>query len=1241
MKWIIYIALFLFPAIGFGQARSWTTGTYGNGSQQAWFYKPPGYDSRTNWPVVIFLHGQGESGTDINAVDNTGLAEQLAVGMDLPAVVICPQLQTGGAGQWTAAITQLAYNHVISNYNVDVNKVYITGLSLGGSGSAIYTRANAKNIAAFIPVSGSNYGTTAAEYDSLAKVPVFMQHGFQDGTQDASNAYTLANNLYPRDPTILPQLETYWAQGHSQAVWDVQVYEKFNTKFMPWLLLHDKRPDSTAKYYVDSTERTGTVRDKWVMYWKSLRVVNSLSASAHKTALLDRLATVKNTIYGTGYKRVLIDLAVAGKASQTGVVNATNGATGQSYANMVDESNVASGWTFSVTTAPISGVEEVSFGDSVSIFGGVPANLYDDSWDIYNSPNSGSWRLSGLNNAKQYTIRMMGSASGSAISYTYQTGMIATIGATSDTMQNQIYNLVDFLEFRNVTPSSGQINIALKSFIQFGHGFIGWIEVVEQGDQQSGGNTLPNVNAGNDQSIRLPATLTLSGTASDPDGTISSLLWTQVSGPNTATITSPTIATTTVTNIVTGTYVFRLQAIDNSGGISTDDIQVTVLPAFHIPPTVTSNNAFIQTSSVNLVASYQVFSKPLMEIRWTKFQAPSNPVRRITVVGSSTSAGFGLPTDSMYVNRLKKFYKDRGVIDTIYNLAVSATNVFALNTQNALNKGAAVLLVNFPSNGYEGNTYTVTQICQRFQQIADSCAAAGVQFYTTGTQPREDFNITDRTKLKTINDSMRIRFGTRFIDFNSIVQDSVNFLIKGEYSQGDGLHINAAGHERFMQAVVARGLFQNLVTSQSVITAPSNASTQVTSLTDGTHHFLVSVLDSSGFAANWVDTVVVQTVDPPCQGVRRTITGLGGYNSLDLSYVNPGDTVVIPAGSYGYTEFKNLNGTDKCPIVIINSGGQVVFEAMNIEFPGNNIIVNGRGHAGTPYGFRVANSSYFGMHIKCQGPIEVFNVEIHNVQLGIQVKYGDTYPAELTYHRNISLHNLYIHDITGNEGIYIGSSSSLSYPKIDTVRVYDVLIDSTAREGMQISNAQQVLVERVKIIDPSFLNSATQNHGFNMGWDTEGTARDMYIQTPPGYAVFFNGGRVTFECSTIEHINRGFATSLAIFGKNFEFNDPLWDEPYQQFTFRNIHIINSGGVDIISTTAYGPLQSNIVENIKITGGTQPPFQWGPASPAPSVTNVASGAVLTCNPPTRTTMWTPDWPATSPTTGIRRLIKREY
>jgi lysophospholipase L1-like esterase len=1016
---------------------------------------------------------------------------------------------------------------------------------------------------------------------------------------------------------------------------------------MPWLLLHDRRRDSTAKYYVDSTDRVTTQRDRWVMYWKAVRVVNSLSASAHKTTLLNRLATIKETMYGQNYKRVIVDLAINGKTPTTGINNATEGNTGSSYPNLVDENNASTSWTFSVPARAINGTEEVVYGDNISMFGGYPGTVFDDSWDVFDNPNPGTWRISGLDNTKKYTIVMSGSGDVTppAFSYTYQTGFIATIGSVSDTVTNQIKNTVKYVHFYNVSPVGGNIDILVKSFANDSHAYVAFIEVVEQGSQQSGGNTLPNVSAGSDQTIRLPTnSVTLNGSASDPDGSIAGQTWTKLSGPATYTITSPSSLSTTVTGLVEGVYVFRLQASDNLGGEAFDDVQITVQPSYHVPPTV-STTGTINTNvpTTNLSATYTTPSAALSEIGWVKVKAPSQPLYQITVVGSSTAQGYGLAADSAFVGRLKKYYKDLGVIDTIYNLGVSATNIFGLNITNALNKGGEILLVNFPSNGYEGSTYSIAQIIAKYQEIMDSCTNRGVQFYTTGTQPREDFNSTDRTRLNVINDSLKNRFGNRFINFMSIVKDTASNLIRTEYTQGDGLHINAAGHERFMQACVARGMFNNLVNSFSLISTPTTATTAITGLTDGDHKFAVSVLDAYGFAATANTTVTATLTTPPCQGIRRVLS-LGGWNDLDMAYVQPGDTIVINAGNYGFLQMKNLNGTQTCPIVIINQGGQVVLEAFNIDFPSEHVIINGRGHAGTNYGFRMANSNYFGMHIKCQGPIEVFNIEIHNVSLGLQVKYGDVFPSGLTYHRGIKLHNMYIHHIVGNEGMYVGSSSSLSYPKIDTVHIYDILIDSTAREGLQISNAQQVLVERVKIIDPSFANGGSQNHGFNMGWDTEGTARDMYIQTSPGYTVFFNGGRVKFECSTIEHINRGFATTLSIFGKNFEFNDPLWDEPYQQFTFKNLNILNTGGISIESTTAYGPLQSNTVENIKLSGGTT---LWGPGSPAPSVTNVGPNISFNngCVPPLSTTTWGPNWPAYYSGTPISTVnkfkVKRKF
>src|SRR4029078_9103917 len=80
-------------------------------------------------------------------------------------------------------------------------------------------------------------------------------------------------------------------------------------------------------------------------------------------------------------------------------------------------------------------------------------------------------------------------------------------------------------------------------------------------------NKPPASNAGADISITLPtSTASLTGTASsDPDGTISSYAWTQVSGPNTSTLASPAGSATGISGLVQGVYVFQLKVTDNGG----------------------------------------------------------------------------------------------------------------------------------------------------------------------------------------------------------------------------------------------------------------------------------------------------------------------------------------------------------------------------------------------------------------------------------------------------------------------------------------------------------------------------------------------------------------------------------------------------------------------------------------------------------------------------------------------------
>jgi dienelactone hydrolase len=100
-------------------------------------------------------------------------------------------------------------------------------------------------------------------------------------------------------------------------------------------------------------------------------------------------------------------------------------------------------------------------------------------------------------------------------------------------------------------------------------------------------NKVPVANAGSDKTITLPtSSITLSGSATDADGTISKYSWTKVAGPSTYVFSSTTVATPTVSGLLAGTYTFRLTATDNSGATDYDDVNVIVNPALTTTYTV-------------------------------------------------------------------------------------------------------------------------------------------------------------------------------------------------------------------------------------------------------------------------------------------------------------------------------------------------------------------------------------------------------------------------------------------------------------------------------------------------------------------------------------------------------------------------------------------------------------------------------------------------------------------------------
>ncbi|MGN6532526.1 MAG: PA14 domain-containing protein, partial [Ginsengibacter sp.] len=124
----------------------------------------------------------------------------------------------------------------------------------------------------------------------------------------------------------------------------------------------------------------------------------------------------------------------------------------------------------------------------------------------------------------------------------------------------------------------------------------------------------PVANAGNNQSISLPtSTASLAGSGSVSGGTISSYNWTQISGPTSANIANPNSASSSVTGLVQGVYVFQLKVTDNNNNSNTANVQVTVsanntnglLPAVNPSNPVNGiNYSYYEASNYNVVPDF-------------------------------------------------------------------------------------------------------------------------------------------------------------------------------------------------------------------------------------------------------------------------------------------------------------------------------------------------------------------------------------------------------------------------------------------------------------------------------------------------------------------------------------------------------------------------------------------------------------------------------------------------------------
>jgi hypothetical protein len=157
-------------------------------------------------------------------------------------------------------------------------------------------------------------------------------------------------------------------------------------------------------------------------------------------------------------------------------------------------------------------------------------------------------------------------------------------------------------------------------------------------------NQSPVVSAGPDRLVQLPLNaVLLQGSASDPDGSITAYQWTRISGPAIYQLQQPTSMQTMLSNLVAGTYLFRLQVTDNAGATAADTVTVTVLP-MNLPPVVNAGRDTVMTLPVNsLTLSGSAFDQDgqVVTYRWSRIAGPqshtiTSPNAAQTVVGGLT-----------------------------------------------------------------------------------------------------------------------------------------------------------------------------------------------------------------------------------------------------------------------------------------------------------------------------------------------------------------------------------------------------------------------------------------------------------------------------------------------------------------------------------------------------------------------------------------------------------------------------
>ena len=201
-------------------------------------YLPKDYEaqSKKRWPLMLFLHGAGERGTNIAKVAVHGPPKLVKQGRDFPFIIVSPQCPNGE--RWDNDVLLALLDEVGEKYRVDESRVYLTGLSMGGYGAWSLGLTHPERFAAIAPICGGGNPRTA---EKLKGLPIWVFHGAKDPTVPIKSSQDMVDALKAADAPEV-KFTIYPEAGHDS--W-TETYN--NPELYTWFLAHKRQPSPAAR----------------------------------------------------------------------------------------------------------------------------------------------------------------------------------------------------------------------------------------------------------------------------------------------------------------------------------------------------------------------------------------------------------------------------------------------------------------------------------------------------------------------------------------------------------------------------------------------------------------------------------------------------------------------------------------------------------------------------------------------------------------------------------------------------------------------------------------------------------------------------------------------------------------------------------------------------------------------------------------------------------------------------------